>query len=46
VMPLVSRNHEGQRAHADGLAARGTAAPPRVGIEGAQQRERRGASLM
>ena len=42
MMALVSGDHEPERAHADRLAARRPAAPPRIGVERAQQRERRG----
>src|SRR2546430_16337694 len=41
VMPSMPRNHVRDRPHADGLAARGAAPPPRIGIECAQQGERR-----
>ena len=43
VMALVTGNDEGKRAHTDRLAARSTAPPPRVGVEGTEQGQRRGA---
>ncbi len=42
-MPLVARDHVGDRPDADRFTARRTAALPGVGIEGPQQRQRRGA---
>src|SRR6266550_1965329 len=43
VMTLVTGNDEGKRAHTDRLAARSTAPTPRVGVEGTEQGQRRGA---
>src|SRR5258705_11843526 len=42
MVPLMSRYHECDRAHADRLAARRAAAAPRVGVERAPEPERRG----